>query len=199
MGTKLNPGQFDCHAAAADDEPLFTLLARDRHAPILVALWAALRELDAECADKVAEARQCAAAMQAWATASGRKTLPLPAGSTVALGAALAERVRQIEVEGWTTEHDDGHTTGNLATAAGCYALVAGYPDASRVLFTGRNRDGEQRPWPNWPWNPKWWKPRSRRRDLVRAAAMILAEIERIDRREAYIAARTKSREAVDV
>jgi hypothetical protein len=27
-----------------------------------------------------------------------------------------------------------------------------------------------------------WWKPKDRRRDLVRAAALIIAEIERLDR-----------------
>jgi hypothetical protein len=33
-----------------------------------------------------------------------------------------------------------------------------------------------------WPWDRKWWKPTDRRRDLVKAAALILAEIERLDR-----------------
>ena len=33
-----------------------------------------------------------------------------------------------------------------------------------------------------WPWAASWWKPKNRRRDLVRAAALIVAEIERIDR-----------------
>jgi hypothetical protein len=32
------------------------------------------------------------------------------------------ERKRQIEVEGWTAEHDDEHTDGELALAAVCYA-----------------------------------------------------------------------------
>lgn len=43
MGTKNNPGKFDCHASAEDDEPLFTLLARDPLAPYLVAAWAEMR------------------------------------------------------------------------------------------------------------------------------------------------------------
>jgi hypothetical protein len=42
MGTKRNPGAFDCHAAALPDEPLFILLARDPAAPHLVKAWAAL-------------------------------------------------------------------------------------------------------------------------------------------------------------
>lgn len=32
------------------------------------------------------------------------------------------------------------------------------------------------------PWDEKWWKPKNPRRDLVKAGALILAEIERIDR-----------------
>jgi hypothetical protein len=68
MGTKNNPGAFDCHAAAADDEPLFTLLGRDKHAPMLLELWAAMRELElnGEISFKVAEARECAEDMRAW-------------------------------------------------------------------------------------------------------------------------------------
>lgn len=36
-----------------------------------------------------------------------------------------------------------------------------------------------------WPWDESWWKPTNRRRDLVKAGALILAEIERLDRAEA--------------
>lgn len=43
MGTKTNPGRFDCYAAAEPDEPMFILLGRDRHAAALVNLWAAMR------------------------------------------------------------------------------------------------------------------------------------------------------------
>lgn len=46
MATKNNPGEFDCHAAADPDEPLFTLLARDRFAPHMVRMWAAARAGD---------------------------------------------------------------------------------------------------------------------------------------------------------
>ena len=40
MGTKDNPGEFDCHASASADEPIFTLRARDPQAPELVRRWA---------------------------------------------------------------------------------------------------------------------------------------------------------------
>jgi len=67
MGTKNDPGAFDCYANAEPDEPMFVLLGRDKHAPTLVWLWGTLRELDGEDATKVAEARACAAAMMKWA------------------------------------------------------------------------------------------------------------------------------------
>jgi len=77
------------------------------------------------------------------------------------------ERGRQEAVEGWTPEHDDRHTRGQMATAAACY-LIAGPLGSERELL--------------WPWSEEWWKPKDRRRDLVRAGALILAEIERLDR-----------------
>jgi hypothetical protein len=76
----------------------------------------------------------------------------------------VAERRRQVEAEGWALEHDDKHTDGALAKAATCYASV--YPLGACY----------------WPWDLKWWKPKDRRRNLVKAGALILAEIERIDR-----------------
>jgi hypothetical protein len=41
-----------------------------------------------------------------------------------ALGEIAAERRRQIEVEGWTHAHDDGHDDGSLAAAAACHAAT---------------------------------------------------------------------------
>ena len=43
MGTKRNPGRFDCYHAAEPNEELFVLLARDRLAPFLTAIWAKVR------------------------------------------------------------------------------------------------------------------------------------------------------------
>src|ERR1044072_2239185 len=59
LGTKNNPGKFDCYANADPDEPMFVLLGRDKHAPTLVWLWSTLRELDNEDPAKVQEAREC--------------------------------------------------------------------------------------------------------------------------------------------
>lgn len=66
MGTKNNPGKYDCYAAAQPDEPRFVLLGRDRHASALVLMWAAWREQQGEDPAKVAEARQCADDMVAY-------------------------------------------------------------------------------------------------------------------------------------
>lgn len=93
-----------------------------------------------------------------------------------ALDDIAAERRRQVEAEGWTTEHDDTHANGEMAQAAGCYALHAGLPESAQVPDGISPMD--------WPWDTKWWKPKDRRRDLVRAGALIVAEIERLDRAE---------------
>jgi hypothetical protein len=77
MGTKNNPGKFDCYQNAAPDEPMFILLGRDKHAPTLVWLWAVLRELDGEVPEVVDEARDCVTAMLQWAHAHDRKVVGL--------------------------------------------------------------------------------------------------------------------------
>lgn len=88
----------------------------------------------------------------------------------------VAERQRQKDVEGWSSEHDDKHHTGDLAIAAACYAQASTYDDVTRS-------DLSDIPPPRlWPWDEAWWKPKSRRQDLVRAGALIIAEIERVDR-----------------
>lgn len=66
MGTKNNPGAYDCYQRAEPDEPLFVLLARDPMASVLVDLWASLRDHLAGNPSKVLEARECAQAMRDW-------------------------------------------------------------------------------------------------------------------------------------
>ena len=73
MGTKNNPGQFDCYQNAEPDEPMFVLLGRDKYAPTLVWLWSVLRELGSETPEKVKEARECAVAMMAWGQEHGKE------------------------------------------------------------------------------------------------------------------------------
>lgn len=72
MGTKNKPGDFDCYANAAPDEPMFVLLGRDPMAPFLVRVWADAREKSGEDSRKVKEARDCADAMEEYAIARGK-------------------------------------------------------------------------------------------------------------------------------
>jgi hypothetical protein len=92
MGTKNNPAASDCYAKAEPDEPLFVLLARDKHAPTLVWLWATLRELDGEKPEIVSEARLCASEMLSWAAAHGRKSV----GIGQATLAGMLEMIRTV-------------------------------------------------------------------------------------------------------
>ncbi|HEP9311155.1 TPA: hypothetical protein VDV40_000174 [Pseudomonas aeruginosa] len=84
------------------------------------------------------------------------------------------ERRRQINVEGWTPEHDDAHSHGEMARAAACYALAGSSApkDGTAALLVSLA----------WPWDEQWWKPSTARRDMVKACALGLAEIERLDR-----------------
>ncbi|WP_430256490.1 hypothetical protein [Neorhizobium sp. DAR64872/K0K18] len=92
-----------------------------------------------------------------------------------ALDDVIAERRRQFEVEGWTPGHDDAHSDGEMARAASCYARSA--------AIRGSDRKAMAFVLPlNWPWSREWWKPTDSRRDLVKAGALIIAEIERLDR-----------------
>lgn len=85
-----------------------------------------------------------------------------------------AERRRQITAEGWTPEHDDAHSHGEMARAAACYALAGSSApnDGTAALLVSLA----------WPWDEQWWKPTTVRRDMVKACALALAEIERLDR-----------------
>ncbi|HHF0699400.1 TPA: hypothetical protein ACPIBI_001941 [Pseudomonas aeruginosa] len=77
-----------------------------------------------------------------------------------------AERRRQVEAEGWTPEHDDLYCAAELPRAAAAYILNGANDEAPAI----------------WPFVAKWWKPRDARSNYVRASALILAEIERLDR-----------------
>jgi hypothetical protein len=96
-----------------------------------------------------------------------------------ALQDVIDERSRQISAEGWTEEHDDRHAGGEMARAAACYAA---HTDDEQGSYCDPDADNRHIPI-LWPWAPRWWKPKDRRRDLVRAAALIVAEIERLDRK----------------
>ncbi len=84
------------------------------------------------------------------------------------------ERQRQQTVEGYTAEHDDAHVDGSLVLAARCYAAAA----LSAQPTNGKPPEG-------WPWDKICWKPAGPRRMLIKAQALLQAEVERQDRRAA--------------
>lgn len=98
---------------------------------------------------------------------------------SVAARDVLAERRRQVEAEGWTAEQDDDYEDGELSMAAAMYAMQGDCPNLGAPA--------------DWPWSEHWWKPSTDRRNLVKAAALILADIERIDR--AALARTTNNKE----
>lgn len=99
-----------------------------------------------------------------------------------------AERRRQVQTEGWSAAHDDGHVSGELRDAAACYANPQ-FTDDPRVISPD-----------NWPWTAEWWKPsvdyrnqyirnsvlhghvQGKIRDLAKAGALLAAEIDRLQR-----------------
>jgi hypothetical protein len=79
MGTKNNPGKFDCYKNAYPNEPMFILLGRDVCAGDLVRKWADDRERAINNGEKpvtdlpmVWEARECARSMDRYALDRGR-------------------------------------------------------------------------------------------------------------------------------
>lgn len=88
--------------------------------------------------------------------------------ASLALDLIQLERARQVS-KGWTPEHDDLHADGEIALAAACYALT------SRVEVEGIPRMINAL----WPWEREAFHPKGAITDLVRAGALIVAEIER--------------------
>lgn len=94
-----------------------------------------------------------------------------------------AERQRHTDVEGWTPEHDDEHNDGELNHASTCYAIFAWWratdPDGTDVVPGEVPMELES----TWPWDEAWWKPSEDPiRNLVKAGALIAAEIDRLQR-----------------
>lgn len=117
--------------------------------------------------------------------------------NTTGIDLIAAERHRQISKEGHNARHDDGHTDGSLAMAAACYAAP------ERIYRREEPVDAVRFVEP-WPWEHKWDKrfslgerktnpgnmlpqihtlTKAERIDLlVKAGALIAAEIDRLNR-----------------
>lgn len=88
-----------------------------------------------------------------------------------------AERERQIDVEGYKPSHDDEHAGGEIALAAALYAIPYDNLKIKQDDFIGLHMALEIGS--GWSLKPE---PDVRRR-LIKAAALIVAEIERLDRK----------------
>lgn len=88
------------------------------------------------------------------------------------------ERKRQIEVEGYTSEHDDKEKGNQIALAAACYAIPA-YVLNVPVLNNRKTVFDII-----WNWDDEFWKPtpNNRIKELAKAGALIAAEIDRLQR-----------------
>lgn len=102
------------------------------------------------------------------------KTREIEALRSPGIEGIAAERLRQIEIESFDTDNDDDYDRDELIGAALSYLWNHWFADG----VGGR-------PPIVWPWEARWWKPKSRRRDLERAGALIAAELARMDRKEA--------------
>lgn len=98
-----------------------------------------------------------------------------------------AERMRQIGGEGYSLSHDDEHGHGEIAAGAAAYAYVASLPPPQRD-YVARWYEVHSSHSANvvrkdlWKWGMQQFKPTTPRRDLIKAGAMVIAEIGRIDR-----------------
>lgn len=99
---------------------------------------------------------------------------PAAAGGNDGVALIAKERKRQVEQEGWTPEHDNQHEADELALAAALYAVPTWLRDDKNL------RDVL---WP-YSWALDTWKPSpdNRIRELVKAGALIAAEIDRLQR-----------------
>jgi hypothetical protein len=104
-----------------------------------------------------------------------------PPAQAVDLGTGVKaiadERERQLQVEGFSRDYDQQYREGELARAATAYVQLA----AMDLQVGSRKHIASQEPPFFWPWAQEWWKPVDARRDLVRAGAMIAAQIDLID------------------
>ena len=94
----------------------------------------------------------------------------------IAIQLIQQERERQIIKEHYSTGHDDRHTRGTIAIAAAKYALPAGRRDVLKYPS-------------KWRFKPS---PDDRIRELVKAGALIVAEIERLQRKQQRRSKRAK-------
>lgn len=114
-----------------------------------------------------------------------KKDAEAGAGQQTGIELIAGERMRQIEKEGFDAKHDHEHRNDALAIAGGIYAM----PEKAR-LFTSYGKDGDKENYYPllWPFEPKMYKPTpdDRKRELIKAGALIAAELDRMIEQENF-------------
>lgn len=90
----------------------------------------------------------------------------------------LEERGRQLHVKGFDEDNDDDYVEGDLKQAAEAYIEASHYDGEQNGLMASELETA-------WPWTPEWFKPGKPVdgiRCLVKAGALIAAEIDRLHR-----------------
>ena len=97
------------------------------------------------------------------------------------------ERKRQVEKEGWDSEHDDTHTDMSLSLAGASYILDVAYNHAD--IHQSWRKKYKEYSVDIFPFDEKWFKatPDNPIRQLVKSGALICAEIDRIYRSKPQI------------
>lgn len=101
-------------------------------------------------------------------------------GMSMKNGAELIviERQRQVSIKGWTSEHDDEHSDNQLLSAAESYIQATVQLNNGHYLHEAVRVAGIE-----WPWDDALLKVSPNPiRNLVKAGALIAAEIDRIQR-----------------
>lgn len=149
-------------------------------------IFVGARSFDGEPSEMIDRISATLQSVRDEALAEGRKARVEEAANS-GVGLIASERERQVSEEGWSPEHDDTHTEGELAEAAACYAMPTIWREATvnqntdtsliEYLLDGLSLQG----WSSW-FKPS---PENRVRELVKAGALIAAEIDRLQRQAA--------------
>lgn len=96
-----------------------------------------------------------------------------------AFRALCQERLDQVERHGFSAAHDDMHRDSAIAQGALAYLLAGMAPDCrlpDTLAETAANI---------WPWGAHTFRPGATEECFIKAAAMLLAEVDRIHRADA--------------
>ena len=96
------------------------------------------------------------------------------------------ERQRQIEIEGYTDDHDFKHNPRDFVHAAKTYLMSSDLTLYSKEFSPSNNWHQTNEPFyrneieRSWPWEQESFKPTSDIQDLIKAGALIAAAIDRL-------------------